>query len=271
MKAPVDHQCRVLGTPWSGIHCTAIDSGRHYGRHWHTTYGFGLLEHGAQTSASGRGSVDAYAGDVITTNPGEVHDGRPLGGPTRRWRMVYVDPGVVASLNGAVALTRPVFQDPLLSRALRQLFARLAHWRDRHGASDTDRLACEESLARVCTLLLDRHSTAAPERETAADLAQVRDRLADEMLEAPSLAELAAMAGLSKYQLLRRFEKAYGVPPHSWLLLQRAERARALIRGGASLAHTAAACGFADQSHLTRIFVRQFGFTPGAWRKASLQ
>ena len=75
------------------------------------------------------------------------------------------------------------------------------------------------------------------------------------------------MAGLSKYQVLRRFEKAYGVPPHAWLLQRRAERARVADsrrrrpRGGA------AACGFADQSHMTRVFVRQFGFTPGAWRK----
>jgi AraC-like DNA-binding protein len=41
-----------------------------------------------------------------------------------------------------------------------------------------------------------------------------------------------------------------------------------LIQRGADLALAAAASGFADQSHMTRIFVRQFGFTPGAWRKA---
>jgi AraC-like DNA-binding protein len=76
------------------------------------------------------------------------------------------------------------------------------------------------------------------------------------------------MAGLGKFQLLRRFQKAYGVPPHAWLLLQRAERARALIRRGTSLADTAAASGFADQSHMTRIFTRHFGFTPGAWQRA---
>jgi AraC-like DNA-binding protein len=79
------------------------------------------------------------------------------------------------------------------------------------------------------------------------------------------------MTGLSKYQVLRRFQKAYGVPPHAWLQQRRAERARSLIRHGARLAAAAAACGFADQSHLTRVFVRQFGFTPGAWRKAAVQ
>ncbi len=82
---------------------------------------------------------------------------------------------------------------------------------------------------------------------------------------------MAAMAGLSKYQVLRRFERAYGLPPHAWLLQRRAERARVLIRDGLGLAAAAASSGFSDQSHMTRVFVRQFGFTPGAWQKTVLQ
>lgn len=271
---PPDHRSHVFGTPWAGVHGTAMDSARHYGRHWHATYGVGLLDHGAQRSASGRGKVDAYAGDLITTNPGEVHDGRPLGGPSRRWRMVYVDAPVMEGMRGGdiasdtVEFTRPVLQDARLGHALRRLFVRLDAWhacvRD---AASAEALACEESLAEVCGLLLDAHSTALPVREIGGDMRLLRERLADDLHAAPSLDELAAMAGLSKYQALRRFEKAYGVPPHAWLLLQRAERARALIRRGASLADAAAASGFADQSHMTRIFGRQFGFTPGAWQR----
>lgn len=272
MKTPPDHRSQVFGSPWEGVHGTAMESARHYGRHWHATYGVGLLDRGAQSSASGRGKVDAYAGDLITTNPGEVHDGRPLGGPSRRWRMVYVDPGVMAAMNrgGAtdVALTRPVIQDARLGDTLRRLFARLDDWRAAPDVRRIEALACEESLAEVCGLLRDNHSTAAPSREAAADVKQVRERLADELLAPPTLAELAAMTGLSTYQVLRRFEKTYGVPPHAWLVLQRAERARHLIRHGAGLAQAAAASGFSDQSHMTRIFARQFGFTPGAWQRA---
>ncbi|RYF38322.1 MAG: helix-turn-helix domain-containing protein, partial [Comamonadaceae bacterium] len=55
---------------------------------------------------------------------------------------------------------------------------------------------------------------------------------------------------------------------HAWLLQLRAERARGLIGQGAPLVQAAAASGFADQSHMTRVFARQFGFTPGAWRRA---
>jgi AraC-like DNA-binding protein len=99
----------------------------------------------------------------------------------------------------------------------------------------------------------------------------VRERLADDLQNPPTLGELAAMVGASKYQLLRRFEKACGLPPHAWLQQQRAERARGLIRRGLPLAEAAAECGFSDQSHMTRVFARLYGFTPGAWRAAGLQ
>ena len=103
MKNPADHRARVIGSPWPGVYFTCIESSRHFARHWHATYGFGLLEHGAQHSASGRGPVEAHAGDLITHNPGEVHDGRPLGGPSRRWRMVHIDPAALLSLAFALS------------------------------------------------------------------------------------------------------------------------------------------------------------------------
>jgi AraC-like DNA-binding protein len=259
------------------VFCTLTDSGRHYGRHWHDTYGFGLLEDGAQNSASARGRVDAYAGDLITTNPGEVHDGRPLGGTARRWRMVYLEPPVFASMAGDpravrapdLDLTWPVIQDPTLSRAVRHLFEGLRVWSSAAGTRQVEAMACEEALVRACALLLRRHAASRPMSPAPRAMDRVRARLADELLEPPSLAGLASMEGLSKYQLLRRFEKTYGMPPHAWLLAQRAERARRLVRDGMSLALAAAASGFADQSHMTRVFVRHFGFTPGAWQKAA--
>lgn len=93
--------------------------------------------------------------------------------------------------------------------------------------------------------------------------------MAADPLRPPSLAELAALAGASRFQLLRRFAAVHGCTPHAWLVQQRAERARALIAQGQPLADTAASCGFADQSHMSRQFTRQFGFTPGAWQRAA--
>ncbi len=134
-------------------------------------------------------------------------------------------------------------------------------------------LACEEALVHTCALLLCRHANAQRLHATgagvSAEVRRVRDCLADTSQAPPTLTQLAALVGLGKYQLLRQFTQAYGLPPHAWLLQQRAEHARHRVLRGASLAEAAADCGFADQSHMTRIFARQFGFTPGAWQKAT--
>jgi len=271
MGKATPHLARVFGTPFHGVYSTLTDSGRDFGRHWHDSYGFGFLERGAHSSVSGRGRVHAYAGDVITTNPGEVHDGRPLGGPTRRWRILSIDAEVLASTTAHVVrhaeIARPVIEDPTLVRALRRLFRRLERWSARVASAET--LACEEALVDACVHLMSRHGTSpASTNIPTEDMRRVRDRLADDFLDPPSLSELAGMTGLSKYQVLRRFETTFGMPPHGWLLRRRAERARALIRAGSSLASAAVASGFADQSHMTRTFSRQYGFTPGAWQAA---
>ena len=265
------HRAQVIASPWEGVYCTHLDSARHFGKHAHATHGIGLLEHGAQVSASGRGVVEAFAGDLITTNPGEVHDGRPLGGPSRRWRMVYFEPGVIAAALDTVShragddveLVQPVVRDPRLARAFRRLLDRI----ELRASTPDFHLACDEALVEACALLTHRPPVALNNGADAA-LAQVRARLADDLWEAPSLAALAQQAGMSKYQLLRRFANAYGITPHAWLVQQRAEHARGAILRGEGLAQSAASAGFADQSHMTRIFARQFGFTPGAWQRA---
>lgn len=265
---PPAHRSRILGSPWPGVYATETWSERHFARHAHGTYGFGVVDAGAQRSASGRGMVDAYAGDIVTTNPGEVHDGRPLGGAARRWHTVYLEPAVLAAMAPAaagVAIVRPVLRDADLQRAIARLLAALDAWQQQR-----DTLACEEALVQACGLLLARHGSAPAQRPApAASLDRVRQRLADDLPNAPSLDELAALAGLGKFQLLRRFTAAHGCTPHGWLAVLRTERARGLVRQGMGLADAAAACGFADQSHMTRSFARQFGFSPGAWRRAT--
>jgi AraC-like DNA-binding protein len=271
------HVARVLWSPIRGVYSTHIDSDHHFGRHWHDSYGFGFLERGAQAWWSGGGHVRGYPGDVISTNPGEVHDGRPIGELTRRWRIVHVDVDVMTSViahhgqHGEIA--HPVIRDGAVTQALQRLFSRIDRWNAQPaGRGDqSDALAVEEALVDACVQLMARHGSAPLTTNVPShDLRLVRDRLADDLSDVPTLAEMAAMTGLSRYQVLRRFDRAFGLPPHAWVLRVRGERARELIRDGWTLAAAAAECGFVDQSHMNRAFVRQFGFTPGAWRKASM-
>ena len=251
--------------PICGVHAVQMRSNRPFDKHWHDTYGFGLMDEGGQVSASGRGQVQALAGQMITTNPGEVHDGIPIQQHTRSWRMVFVTPESLAELVGqpAVELSRPVLDDAALHHAFDQLFR---HWSAVPTADEQSIL--EELLTHACGSLVLRYSSKPLADVRFASLDRVRECLLDQMVCPPTLSKLAALAGLSRYQLVRHFSKAHGLPPFAWLQQHRVNRAQALIANGTTLLDAALTSGFSDQSHLTRAFARYRGFTPGAWQRA---
>ena len=104
-------------------------------------------------------------------------------------------------------------------------------------------------------------------------LAGWQERKARELLDAStdgdiSLSQLALECGLSTRHFARAFQQSLGVPPHRYLLKRRVEHAKQLLeRNTMSLLEIALACGFADQSHFTRVFRASIGLTPGAWRR----
>jgi transcriptional regulator GlxA family with amidase domain len=97
---------------------------------------------------------------------------------------------------------------------------------------------------------------------------RVTSRLLDDLARDTSLSELAALCGLSRSYFIRAFKQVTGMPPHRWLLAQRVKRAKELLRGSnLPIVEIAAACGFADQSHLTRVFSKALAISPAAWRR----
>jgi len=83
-----------------------------------------------------------------------------------------------------------------------------------------------------------------------------------------SIAQLADECGLSRSHFARSFKRTTGTPPHRWLLAQRIDKAtQLLLKSESSITDIALACGFADQSHFTRVFVSTVGMSPGVWRR----
>jgi AraC-like DNA-binding protein/mannose-6-phosphate isomerase-like protein (cupin superfamily) len=81
-----------------------------------------------------------------------------------------------------------------------------------------------------------------------------------------TVSEAARLSGMSREGFSRRFRKLHGMPPRSFQLLQKLNDARRFLRMGESIAEVAVRTGFADQSHLGRLFRRVFGVTPGRYR-----
>ena len=111
------------------------------------------------------------------------------------------------------------------------------------------------------------------ERLPRGGLAPWQERRTKEYLDADlggeiSLKQLAMECGLSVRQFSRAFRQSIGVPPYRYLLKRRVEKAQQLLQDPAfSLLDVALACGFADQSHFTRVFNASVGISPGMWRR----
>ena len=261
---------RFHPTSLSGLEAVSATSAHVFPKHTHDTYGIVFLTAGGQISASGRGQVEAEAGQLITVNPCEVHDGAPLGRTARSWHMLYLTPDLVADSVGDLVSTSsdlefecPVFADPTIRRLLTTLHEQL-------GASDrqADADAFRETLVLLLgKALIRRAQTPAP---LPASLQQIRQRLDEEPAQAADLQTLAREAGLSRFQLIRAFLRHTGLTPHAYHMQRRALLSRRLLAEGMAPAEVAAACGYVDQSHMHREFRRRFGLTPGAYRSARL-
>jgi len=125
-------------------------------------------------------------------------------------------------------------------------------------------------LSHLVTHYGEREITPRPAR---GGLAPWQERRTKEMLLASidgkiGLDDLAHGCGLSRSHFARAFKATTGMTPMQWLLGQRIERAKdLLLNSPMPIDQIAHQCGFADQSHFTRTFLKAMSITPGAWRR----
>lgn len=209
---------------------------------------------------------DSTPGDLIVLHPDELHNGRAGIEDGFRYRMAYVEPGLImAALAGRAGampfIGNAVCRDGSLMRALVGLLGDVEH-----GLEPLERDAAVGALAEALLKLDPSCALAGTETPAMRACERARDFLSESRDEAIDSTMLEAVTGLDRYALARQFRRRYGTSPHHYLVMRRLERARLLIRQGETLAEAAAASGFADQSHMTRHFRKAYGQSPGHWR-----
>ena len=190
------------------------------------------------------------------------------------YRMLYLRPEALAEASKALS-SRPflpefpmgVIADPALAAQVLTVQAAL----------EDPAASLLEKETRLVALLADwisRHSCKRlPWPRIAPDpgpAARARDHIRENAANEVRLDDLARAANMSPFHLARLFTRQYGLPPHAYLTQRRLELARDMLLAspdGPGLAETAQATGFSDQSHMTRLFRRRFGVTPGHLRK----
>jgi AraC family transcriptional regulator len=170
---------------------------------------------------------------------------------------------------GAIDLEqRTGLHDPLVS----QIFQTMANEID-HGFHDT---ILVDALSTALAVRIVRHYVnqwairlAPSSGLSRGRLQRVRDYIEVHLNDRLSLTDLAAVACLSPYHFSRSFKLALGVGPQRYVMQRRLERAKTLMRRtNQPIARIAQETGFSDQSHLTAVFHRETGVTPGRYRAA---
>jgi AraC-like DNA-binding protein len=231
------------------------------------------------TVSSTRGSCEWWArgrtfssrpGSLQLKIPGEVHRERKRDGAAR-FRVVVFDDALMDEARAALGL-RSLSPPASLQMEAHDVAAhpmlRLHRLLDR-GEDDalTLETATTEALHALARIMFGPEQKSERRRwgvgvQRALDL--IRDRFAENL----SLEEIAAHAGMDKFHLCRAFRDTIGLPPHTYLIHLRTNRARALIAQGVPASQAALHVGMCDQSQLTRYFKRIFWMTPGQYARS---
>lgn len=246
----------------------------HFAAHAHDTFSLVCMDEGAQAMRLRGQTVVADAGRLLAVGAGEMHCGAAADARAGwSYRILYVDPALLAEA-GAEAGVRgqrvPDFGVTLLSdAALTRDFSRTFAALTRPGVPTLER---EEQVLGLLVRLVSRHAatprSARPRAPCAPGVRRARALLEASVTRNVSLQELARVARLSPWHLVRAFHDQLGQTPQVYLRSLRVREAQRQLATGAALAEVALACGFTDQSHLTRQFTRTLGVTPGEYRAA---
>jgi AraC family transcriptional regulator len=103
---------------------------------------------------------------------------------------------------------------------------------------------------------------------TQSQLERVIDYMKANLTEDISILDLAKLVSMSESHFSRSFKQSVGIAPYQYLMQQRVERAKQLLKQRSIVISTIALdCGFANQTHLTKVFRQMIGMTPKAYQK----
>lgn len=239
-----------------------------FSKHWHDELAIGVIEDGAEGLLYRGNNLLVPKQHIIAINPAEVHTGF-AGAPCGwRYRMFYFDlPTLFQQFTNVDIPLNPVIEKSVIDDL--ELFQELLVLHQSLEVSSFD-LTKDSLLVMTLEKLFSRYgSIKALERTNKVDLQGARiarSFIQDNWDKNPSLSELETVAGCSQFQLIRSFKKLFGITPHQFLLLIKAQKAKQCLSQGISCVDTSLICGFYDQSHFNRNFKRAFGVTPSNYQ-----
>lgn len=241
-----------------------------YRPHHHPTFSIGAVDGGRSVfTGAANGPVELQPGTLVFVPAGRVHACNPMPGAEWSYQMLHLHADWLRAVRQEYAQTDAMDDEPVRIVVAPAAYARFCQL---NALLFSDAAARDKETALI-EFIGDRDTEQGLRIEAPTIPSRVADQIQpalDALRAAPAAAialrELAQLAGMSRYQLIRAFRAVTGMTPHAWQLNLRINLARERMRQGDDLSDLAQRLGFADQAHFQRVFKAHAGVTPGRFR-----
>jgi AraC-like DNA-binding protein len=249
----------------NGLTLLSADFTTHeYAPHTHDAYVIAVTESGGAEFKS-RGLIDqAEEAALLVFNPAEPHSGW-MGASNRwRYRSFYLTDKAMQTITDGLGLARApyfcsnVFKDSELIDAFLRLHYAIESYQSPFSIRSQLYMSFGKLFARYGSPLFNAAKPSYEQVLADKVIAYLNEHYAQDI----SLDELAALFGLTPFQMIRCFNRTVGLPPHTYLTQIRLWASCRLLRQGQSFVEVALGAGFYDQSAFNKHFKRAYGITP---------
>jgi AraC family transcriptional regulator len=248
---------QAVDLPFGRASAMRFPSRLHLQLHQHAGATIAVILEGGFAGSYHRDEHDCGATSVVVEPAGEPHANRFGNAQSTIFALSLSGENLhrpIAPLAGAVRIAR----DPFVTQIARHAQAEL------DDPDDLMPMAVEAAGLELITRL----ARSARDEGRPPWLNRARQHLHDRYADPLRLSEVALEVGVEPERLARVFRRAFGEPMASYLRRLRVDVASTmLLNGDEPISRVAAEVGFADQSHMTRCFVRYLGTTPGRYRQ----
>lgn len=239
---------------------------KHYKDHFHDTFSIGINLEGKTIYKNLDKKYDFDIGMLAIVNPNEIHSCNPINKTPNLYYMMYLDKkwclGIQKSIRDDIDQFRAFPLDVLDEQELYKEFKNLCELL----FENISFIEKEDELINFFTKLFGKYLEESSSKIENKNFENIVKYLKENYKENISLEELSQKFELNPFYIIRLFKSKLKMTPHSYLLNIKINKAKNLLKNGLSIVDTALECGFTDQSHFHRNFLKIVATTPKEYK-----
>lgn len=239
---------------------------KHYKEHLHDTFSMGINIEGKSIYTNRDSKYDFDIGMLAIVNANVIHSCNPIEKTPNLYYMIYLDEkwcygiqkSICERIDSFKAFPENILHDEKLYNEFKTLCETIF--------SDISYIEKEDELINFFTKFFGKYLEQSKEKIEDKVFDSLKKYLNRNYQENISLDELSKKFDLNPFYIIRLFKTNLNTTPHSYLLNIKINRAKELLKQGFSIVDTALECGFTDQSHFHRNFLKIVATTPKEYR-----